>query len=424
VSPNGSPNGTGSINQPWDLATALNQPAAVRPGDTIWLRAGTYGGTFTSRLTGTASQPIIVRNYNNERAILDSQTRAASVLTINGGYTWYWGLEVTCSDPNRTSLDDKAGIANGTAPGIKVINSIIHDNTGNGISAFSGWSDTELYGNLAYYNGRTPNAGSNYAYGIYTQNQTGIKELTDNIVIHNYGNYPIHIYGSETAYLDNFRVTGNVAFNLRSGGGWVLIGGGRKAQNPVFDTNFFYGTDADSGLLDLGGFSFYSGTNNAILRNNYIGLGKVAVDLDNTNTTMTGNKIYGRLVNFTTSTYSNNSYFVADWPGVPAKPTSNWVSVRPNKYEAGRANIVIYNWVGTPTVNVDVSGVLAVGDHFEVRDAQNLFGLPVLSATYNGNELAIPMNGRDMPTPVSVPTGRSAPNHSSSQFGVFILLRR
>jgi hypothetical protein len=423
VSPSGSSTGTGAINQPWDLATALAQPAAVHPGDTIWLRGGTYGGTFTSRLTGTAGQPIIVRNYNNERAILDSQTRSAFVLTINGGYTWYWGLEVTCSDPNRTSLDDREGIANGIAVGIKLINCITHDNTGNGISAFSGWSDTEIYGNLAYYNGRTPNAGSSYAYGIYTQNQTGTKELTDNIVIHNYGNYPIHIYGSETAYLDNFRLTGNVAFNLRPGGGWVLIGGGRKAQNPVFDTNFFYGTDADSGLMDLGGFTYYSGTNNAVLRNNYIGLGKVAMDLDNTNTTMTGNKIYGRLINFTPSTYASNTYFVADWPNVPSRPSSNWVIVRPNKYEPGRANIVVYNWVNTPTVNVDVSGVLATGDHFEVRDAQNFYGPPVLTGTYGGGSLALPMISASMAIPVAVPQGRSAPSHTSSEFGVFVLLK-
>ncbi len=42
VAPNGSPSGNGSINNPWDLQTALDQPAAVQPGDTIWLRGGTY----------------------------------------------------------------------------------------------------------------------------------------------------------------------------------------------------------------------------------------------------------------------------------------------------------------------------------------------------------------------------------------------
>ena len=62
--------GTGSITNPWSLQTALSQPAAVHPGDTIWLRGGTYTGTFTSYLTGTASLPIVVRQYTGERPTL------------------------------------------------------------------------------------------------------------------------------------------------------------------------------------------------------------------------------------------------------------------------------------------------------------------------------------------------------------------
>src|SRR5437016_11122256 len=53
VSPNGSANGNGSINSPWDLQTALLQPAAVRPGDVIWMRGGTYAGNYYSGLNGS-----------------------------------------------------------------------------------------------------------------------------------------------------------------------------------------------------------------------------------------------------------------------------------------------------------------------------------------------------------------------------------
>ena len=42
VSPTGAPSGDGSFANPWDLATALDGPAAVTPGSTIWLRGGTY----------------------------------------------------------------------------------------------------------------------------------------------------------------------------------------------------------------------------------------------------------------------------------------------------------------------------------------------------------------------------------------------
>ena len=63
VSTSGSTSGNGTKSNPWDLQTALNQPASVRAGDTIWLREGTYKGGFRSLLTGTAQNPIIVREY-------------------------------------------------------------------------------------------------------------------------------------------------------------------------------------------------------------------------------------------------------------------------------------------------------------------------------------------------------------------------
>src|SRR5258708_7557043 len=59
VSPSGSTSANGSVTSPWNLAAALAQPTAVKPGDTIWLRGGPYQGTFFSVLTGAADAPII-----------------------------------------------------------------------------------------------------------------------------------------------------------------------------------------------------------------------------------------------------------------------------------------------------------------------------------------------------------------------------
>src|SRR5213078_3276221 len=58
--------------RPWNLATALSGGnGKVQPGDTVWLRGGTYAGQFRSTLTGTAAAPIVVRQYPGERAIID-----------------------------------------------------------------------------------------------------------------------------------------------------------------------------------------------------------------------------------------------------------------------------------------------------------------------------------------------------------------
>jgi hypothetical protein len=61
VSPAGSSSGDGSQSRPWDLPTALaNAAGKVQPGDTVWLRGGTYKGSFCSMLRGTAFQPVVV----------------------------------------------------------------------------------------------------------------------------------------------------------------------------------------------------------------------------------------------------------------------------------------------------------------------------------------------------------------------------
>ncbi len=104
VSPSGRPTGDGSLGNPWDLQTALNQPSSLRPGDTIWLRGGTYRGTFISRLTGSGSAPIILRQYPGERATLDGGNSSGDgILTIYGAYAWYWGFEIMSSDSVRVS---------------------------------------------------------------------------------------------------------------------------------------------------------------------------------------------------------------------------------------------------------------------------------------------------------------------------------
>ena len=104
VAPSGQPGGDGSLSRPWDLQSALNQPATVKPGDIIWLRGGIYHGTYTSALTGTASAPIVVRQYPGERATIDgADPSERPILVVNGSYAWYWGFEVMSSATTRVS---------------------------------------------------------------------------------------------------------------------------------------------------------------------------------------------------------------------------------------------------------------------------------------------------------------------------------
>ena len=82
------------------------------------------------------------------------------------------------------------------------------------------------------------------------------------------------------------------------------------------------------------------------------------------------------------------------------RPAGVNVFVRPNRYEAGRANIVIYNWDLRDRVPVDVSSVLSPGAQFEIRDAQNYFAEPVLRGVYKGEPLLLPANLSKVALPV------------------------
>ena len=117
VAPDGVPSGNGSREKPWDLATALAQPSAVKPGDTIWLRGGTYRGHFTSTLKGGANKPVIVRQYGSERATLDGNDGTNSVtLLVKGSDTWFWGFEITNSNTTRTLAAVRMSSGTTTAP--------------------------------------------------------------------------------------------------------------------------------------------------------------------------------------------------------------------------------------------------------------------------------------------------------------------
>ncbi len=93
-------------------------------------------------------------------------------------------------------------------------------------------TDSEIYGNLIYYNG-WDSPDRSHGHGIYTQNRTGTKRVVDNIFFQHFSQ-GYQTYGSATAFLDNFCLEGNACFktdrstadNRRN----FLIGGGSDCQ--------------------------------------------------------------------------------------------------------------------------------------------------------------------------------------------------
>ena len=102
------------------------------------------------------------------------------------------------------------------------------------------------------------------------------------------------------------------------------------------------------------------------------------------------------------------------------------MSVRPNAYQTGRANVIVYNWslASSVSVNLSTSG-LVNGQNYEIRNAQNYFGTPVLAGTYNP---ASPTVSISMTSAASVaiaqPFGSDLALRTTTlpEFGVFVVV--
>ncbi|MEH1124900.1 right-handed parallel beta-helix repeat-containing protein [Micromonospora sp. CPCC 206061] len=73
VATNGNDSNAGTLSAP--LATIQRAVDLAQPGYTIYIRGGTYAPSTNIQIlkNGTSSAPITMRNYNNERVILDGE---------------------------------------------------------------------------------------------------------------------------------------------------------------------------------------------------------------------------------------------------------------------------------------------------------------------------------------------------------------
>lgn len=421
VSPQGLPTNNGSISSPWNLQTALNHPAAVRPGDTIWLRGGTYSGSFISYLRGTTSAPIIVRQYAGERAIIDGGPSSAATLLLGGAATWFWGFEVTnSSTAPRTTMGSSFSLrANGvliSGPNIKCINLIVHDVGNEGFGVFSNATEAEVYGSIVYYVGWSDEFRG-HGMGIYIQNRDpGYRRVEDNIMFFNFGD-GVNAYGSSNTVLNNIWIEGNTLFHNGLIGQepdqrGLRLGGGVLARDNRILNNYFYNPMDYSTSANIDP-SYGLGSVNTILRGNYsVGHTSVRYPARMTNFTADGNTFIGRVMDFDQLSRTLNTF--ADQQGSTPR-----VFVRPNRYEPGMGYVTIYNPSLSATISVNPAGILVAGDTYEIRNAQNVTGAAVLQGTYTSGNINFPMTAG--PVARAVGTVPRQPYSTLPGFGAFVL---
>lgn len=374
VAVDGKPENAGTQAAPWDLISALGGKHKIAPGETVWLAAGTYkhpnrkpgGPGYEVKLAGAEGKPIHVRAQAGCRATLDGGLTVVSPST----YLWIRDLEILVSENFTISRTIKqtgsspgdygrlwGGLNIHTGQGCKYINLVIHDNA-QGISFWSGATDSEVYGTIIYDNGwKAPDRGHGHA--IYTQNQNGVKTISDCIMTGGFG-FTMHAYGSSRAYVDNYLIEGNIAYDA----GPFLIGGGRPSYGIRALDNLLYNVPMQIG---------YAAPHNedCEVRGNLIVGGGLTI-----------NK-YKKVAK------ENNLVLGRD---DPRPKDAARVVLRPNRYDTARANLAVLNWGKKPEVEVSLGTFLKPGDRYRLLNPRDFYGRPSASGVFDGKpiRLAIP----------------------------------
>jgi parallel beta-helix repeat protein len=150
VSQSGSDSSPGTEEQPWKTIQKAAESAS--PGSTVSIKAGTYYERINIKVSGaSAEEPIIFKNYNSDRVIIDGSRSSASeqedmIHISNRSFVELIGLEIV----NNTNKDVDYFVTGigiwGKGEGIKIKNCKIHHIWYTGSSSDSGAQAIAVYG--------------------------------------------------------------------------------------------------------------------------------------------------------------------------------------------------------------------------------------------------------------------------------------
>ncbi len=370
--------------------------------------------------------------------------QAGNQLLVAGSNTVYRDFEITNSitDRNETAYPgfSYGGAVFNTGSGNSFINLVLHDN-GMGIFSGSSSSNTLSYGNVIYNNGGTHRDGEPFGLALYLENASGYSRVYETFALNSF-NLNMQGYGVTGPYVGS-----DIQGSVFAGGGAPinapkhnLILGPESQMSPtaVVNESHFYHPPGSGYSVNFG---YGAGVNTGTFTNNYFFGGQTAFEAQSVaNLTFTGNKFYSPNssdvytitgtagYNWKDNTYYNTttqSRFVRTTVGMYTfsawKPLFNYdststatssampnqVIVRPNAYQPGRGNIIIYA-TGATSANVNLSSVgLTNGQGYTIKNAFNWNGPSVTSGTFSSSNpvVSVPLNAAAKS--VATPTGWS-----------------
>ncbi|MFD7986158.1 nitrous oxide reductase family maturation protein NosD [Kitasatospora indigofera] len=281
VAPGGSATNPGTLTRPF---ANINQFMAVaRPGDTVYVRGGTYtiGETYLSK-SGTAGHDITIRNFPGETPVLDGGGTSGvafffgeafqgagngSYVTIDGFVIrdyWRSGINIGCCTLDGTVYKNVSHVT--------VRNNVI-DRTGQNGITFMGASDITVEHNLVGRTGWDPTTGS-WSSGINMFAMYGTDNLVNgNVTYHNVDVSDHHTDGNgiivdETWGNGGVTITNNVAFE--NGGSGIQLTNSGKAT--IVNNTVYENSREPSYIIGGTGIGFWGplAVDHDIVRNNLV----------------------------------------------------------------------------------------------------------------------------------------------------------
>jgi hypothetical protein len=260
VAPGGDDSGDGSLGDPW--ASFARAGTQMAPGDTLFLRGGTYTETLAPSVSGTPDERLVFARYQGEEPILTGvqycvDLRGRSFVVIDG---------ITCDGMDiRPNATVEVGAVIWSLPGSEASHNIIRNSTFRQLMdvgiAMSSSHHNEIRDNVLEYFGNAELRGGGEAIVLSTDAHHNLIEgnvasfadhnivqmrfsAHSNIVRDNVFRNPwwkvFGLFGEETR---RNVIEGNRVFEVSVPPGWTDESPGAiqlKAPENVFRHNLFY----------------------------------------------------------------------------------------------------------------------------------------------------------------------------------------
>ncbi|MGE5498977.1 MAG: right-handed parallel beta-helix repeat-containing protein [Syntrophothermus sp.] len=166
----GNNSNPGTADQPFaSLSRAASlMSTTIKPGDTIWVKGGTYPETSTISISksGTPSLMYNIWAWPGERALLDYSAQAfgSTAVKLSGSYCYIKGIDIKGSGDNGMNVSGSYNI---------IENCTFFENRDSGLQLSGGASNNKVINCDSYYNADPPDYGDADGFAVKMDVGTG-----------------------------------------------------------------------------------------------------------------------------------------------------------------------------------------------------------------------------------------------------------